>query len=124
MSATKKVRARRCPPKARVPRRPSSSVEDDAHVLEVDELLAGLAAHDLDGVLVAEEVAALDGVVGVLMPIVAAVGEGRVDAALCGVGVAADGIDLGEHGDVGAGPGGLQRRAHTGQARAEHQHIM
>ena len=87
-------------------------------------LLPGLAAHDLDGVLIAEEVAALDRVVGVLMPVVAPVGQGRVDAALRGVRVASDGIDLGEHGHIGAGPGGLQRRAHTGKPRAKHQHIM
>ena len=42
--------------------------EDGAHVLQLDDVVGRLLAHGLDGVLVAEVVAALDGVVGVLLP--------------------------------------------------------
>ena len=54
---------------------------------------AGLGAEHLDGVLVAQVVAALDRVEGVVFPGVVLV-DGGVDAALGGVGVAADGVDL------------------------------
>jgi hypothetical protein len=70
-------------------------VEDDAHALQGQHLRAGLGAEDLDGVLVTEVVAALDGVEGVVFPGVGLVDSG-VDAALGGVGVAADGMDLGD----------------------------
>ena len=57
-------------------------IEGDAHVLHVDQGGARLTTHHLDGVLVSQEVAALDGVVGVVFPVVAAIQKGRVDAAL------------------------------------------
>ena len=44
------------------------AVEGDAEVLEVEDLVRRLAAHDLDRVLVAEVVRALDGVEGVRLP--------------------------------------------------------
>ena len=49
------------------------AVEDHPHILHGDDFVARLAAHHLDGVLVAQVVAALDGVVGVVLPVVAAV---------------------------------------------------
>ena len=61
----------------------------------------GLGAEDLDGVLVAQVVAALDGVEGVVLPGVVLV-HGGVDTALGGVRVAADGMDLADNRDVGA----------------------
>ena len=58
------------------------AVEYDAHMLHRDDFVARLAAHHLNGVLVAEIVAAFDGVIGVFAPVVAPVGQRRVDAAL------------------------------------------
>ena len=58
------------------------AVEGDAEVLHVNQGPARRPAHDLDGILITEEVAALDRVVGVVFPIVATVGQGCVDAAL------------------------------------------
>jgi hypothetical protein len=46
------------------------AVEGHAVVLELDDDLVGLAAHELDGVLVAEPVGPLDGVVHVPVPVV------------------------------------------------------
>ncbi len=46
------------------------AVERDADVLEVHDLLRRLRAHDLDRVLVAQEVRALDRVIGVRAPVV------------------------------------------------------
>ena len=57
------------------------AVEGHAQVLEVEHLVGRLAAHDLDGVLVAQVVRALDGVERVRLPRVLGVQRG-VDAAL------------------------------------------
>ena len=66
------------------------AVERQAHVLEVVDALDGLAAEDLGGRLVDEEVAALDRVVGVVLPrVVLEVRERRGDPALGGAGVRA-----------------------------------
>ncbi len=69
------------------------AVEDDAHVLELDDVARRLAAHHLDGVLIGEIVAALDRVERVRFPGVALADRG-VDAALRGVGMAADRMHL------------------------------
>ena len=91
------------------------AVEGQAHVLQVVDRLDGLAAHDLDGVLVGQVVAALDGVEHVPLPVVLLeVAERRADAALGGAGVRAGRVELAEDGDVGlAGHlhGGHQARA-------------
>ena len=71
------------------------AVEGHAPVLEVEQLLGRLAAHDLDRVLVAEVVRALDRVEGVRLPRVLRV-ERRVDPALSRVRVGANGVDLGD----------------------------
>ena len=99
-------------------------VEDDAHVLQVDEFRPRLGAHILDGVLVAQVIAALDGVEGVVFPAVAAVGQGGVDAPLGGVGVAADGVNLADDGHVGPALMGGQRRSHAGEAGPDYQNIV
>src|SRR5687767_12968332 len=58
-------------------------VERHAHVLELDDYLDRLAAHELDRVLVAEVVGALDRVVHVPVPVVRlVVAERRGDPAL------------------------------------------
>ena len=98
--------------------------EDDTHVLHGDDLAARLAAHDLDGVLVAEVVAALHRIVGVILPRVPALGEGCVDSTLRRVGVAADRVDLGDYCYVG----GLllcgEGRSHAREARADDKNIV
>ena len=105
---------------------PSSvvAVEDHPHVLHGDNLVPRLAAHHLDGVLVAEIVATLDGVVGVVFPAVAAVGQGGVDASLSGVGVAPHRVHLRDDRHVHAVLAGSEGGPHSGQARPDHQHVM
>ena len=100
------------------------AVEGQAHLLQVEHRVDGLLGHHLGGVLVHQVVAALDGVVGVPLPVVLLdVGEGRAHAALRRAGVGARGIELGD--DRGAGAlGGLQRRAHPGAAGADDHHVV
>ena len=84
-------------------------VERQAHMLEVVDALDGLLAEDLGGGLVDEEVAALDGVVGVVLPrVILEVRQGGGDPPLGGAGVGPGGIELAD--DGGADPlAGLQR---------------
>ena len=104
--------------------RPSAlAVEDGAHVLQLDDVVRGLAAHGLDSVLVAEVVAALDGVVGVVLPGVV-VTDGGVDAALSGDGMAAQGVDLAEQGDVDAGARDFEGGAHSRQTRSYDEDVV
>jgi hypothetical protein len=100
------------------------AVERQAHLLEVDDRVDGLAAHDLGSVLVDEVVAALDGVEGVPLPVVLLdVGEGRAHAALGRAGVGPGGVELGEHRRTGAGRG-LERRAHAGAAGSDDDDVV
>ena len=95
------------------------AVKGHAHVFQVIHDLRCLAAHELDGILVAEPVRALDGVVEVVVPVVLVhVAEGGADAALCGYGVRARRKHLAQHGDVQAGARQLQRGAHAGATGA------
>ena len=98
--------------------------EDHPHVLHGDDLAARLAAHDLDGVLVAQVVAALDRVVGVVLPVVAPVGQGGVDPALRGVRVAPDRVDLRDNGNIRAVVCGSQRGSHAGQTGAYYEYVV
>ena len=99
-------------------------VKGNPHVFHIDERLAGRAAHHLNGILVAQEIAALDGVIGVIFPIIPPVEQGGVDAPLSGVGMAAYRMNLADNGGVGAaGPGG-DGRPHSGQPGADYQNIM
>ena len=100
------------------------AVERQAHLLEVDDRVDGLAAHDLGGVLVDEVVAALDGVEGVPLPVVLLdVGEGGAHAALGRAGVGPGGVELGEDGGAHAGRG-LERGAHARPARADDDDVV
>ena len=99
------------------------AVEGDAEVLEVEDLLRRLAAHDLDRVLVAEVVGALDRVEGVRLPRVALLERG-VDPALGGVGVRAHRVDLGDDPDRDALLGGGERGALAGEPRSDHQYVV
>ncbi len=96
------------------------AVERHAEVFQLIHHLGGLAAHELDGVLVAQPVGALDGVVEVVVPVVLAhVAERGRHAALRRHGVRAGGEDLGERGHVQARAGEFQRGTHAGAARAD-----
>ena len=99
------------------------AVEGDAEVLEVEDLLRRLAAHDLDRVLVAQVVGALDRVEGVRLPGVAGV-EGRVDPALGRIGMRADGVDLADDPDRDALLGGRQGGPLSGQAGTDYENVM
>ena len=99
------------------------AVEGDAHVLEVEQLLGRLPAHDLDRVLVAEVVGPLDRVEGVRLPGVLGV-EGRVDPALGRVGVGADRVDLGDDAHGCPRLGRAQGGALAGEAGAYDEDIM
>jgi hypothetical protein len=61
------------------------TVEDNAHMLQVDQFGASLLAHDLDSVLVTQEVAAFYGVVSVVSPVITAIRKGRIDTTLSSV---------------------------------------
>jgi hypothetical protein len=89
------------------------AVEREADVLEVHDLARRLAAHDLDRVLVAQEVRALDRVVGVRAPVVGRVDRG-VDAAGGRDRVRAHRVDLAHDRDRGAGLGGGEGGALAG----------
>ena len=99
------------------------AVEGDAEVLEVDDLLGRLAAHDLDRVLVAQVVGALDRVERVRLPRVVGI-ERRVDPALRGVRVRAHGVDLRDDPDGDASLGGSQRGALTGQPCSYDKYVV
>src|SRR5204863_8406732 len=99
------------------------AVEGNAVMLVLDDLLRRLASHDLDGVLVAEVVGALDGDESVRLPGVLGV-ERRVDAALRRVRVRADRVNLRQDPDRDALLGGRKRGALPGQAGTDHKDVM
>ena len=99
--------------------------EDGAPVLELVDVAGRLVAEDLDRVLVAQVVGALDRVVGVLLGVVlGGVPERGVDPALGRAGVAAHRMDLREKRDVGAEIVRLDRGAHARQAGADDEHVV
>jgi hypothetical protein len=99
-------------------------VERQPHVLEVENRLDRLPAHDLGRVLVHQVVAALHRVVGVPLPVVLLhVPDGGAHAALGGAGVAPGGVELGD--DGGRRPAGrFQRSPKTGPAPADYQTVV
>ena len=126
MSAAYAVRGSPAAPNGRCAIRPSSRArEDRAPVLELVDVARRLVAEDLDRVLVAEVVRALDGVERVLLGIVLRrVPERSVDPAFGRAGVAADGMDLGDDGDVGAHVERLDGGAHPRAAAAHDQDVV
>ncbi|CAD6563468.1 hypothetical protein LMG24235_08715 [Paraburkholderia sabiae] len=100
------------------------TVERHAEVFQFVDGVRRFAAHELDRVLVAEPVGALDRVVEVVVPVVFAhVAERGADAALCGDGVRTRREHLREHAHGEARARELQRGAHPGAARADDDHI-
>ena len=100
------------------------AVERHPHLLQVEHRVDGFLAHDLHGVLVGEVVAALDGVEGVPFPVVVFdVGQRGAHAALGGAGVAAGGVELGQHRGAHARTR-FDRGPHAGTARADDHHVV
>ena len=99
------------------------AVEGHAEVLEVQDLIGRLAAHDLDRVLVAQVVGPLDRVERVRLPRVLRVERG-VDPAGGRDGVRADGVDLGDDRHRGAGFGRRQGGPLAGEPGADDQDVM
>ncbi len=107
---------------AKVEKALGGAVEGDAHAVEqIDDAGRGFA-HGLDGGLVGEEVAAVDGVVEVLRGGVALTLQvlGGVDAALRANRVGALDGDDGEQVHRAAGLGDLDDRRKPGEASANH----
>src|SRR4029078_2108554 len=100
------------------------AVERHPHLLQIEHRVDGFLAHDLDGVLVGEVVAALDGVEGVPLPVVLFdVGQGRAHPALCCAGVAARRVQLGQY--RGADPRtGLHGGTHARAARTDDDDVV
>ena len=99
------------------------AVKGQAHVLKVDDGVDGVAAHDVDRVLIAQEVAALDRVIGVPLPLVGFhVAERGRNAALGGAGVRARRIELGDHGGLYA-LAGVQGGHEAGSAGAHDERV-
>ncbi|CAB3810431.1 hypothetical protein LMG28688_07252 [Paraburkholderia caffeinitolerans] len=100
------------------------AVERHAHVFQFVDGVRRFTAHELDRVLVAEPVGALDRVVEVEVPVVFAhVAERSADAALGSNGVRTRREHLREHADREARARQLQRGAHPRTARADDDHV-
>ena len=100
------------------------AIEGHAVVLELDDDLVGLLAHELDRVLVAQPVRPLDGVVHMPVPVVLGrVAERSSHATLGRHGVRAGRKDLGQHCGLEARFGELQGRTQAGTAGADDDRI-
>jgi hypothetical protein len=100
------------------------TVERHAVVFELDHHFVGLLAHELDRVLVAEPVGALDGVVHVPRPVIfLGVAERGGNAPLGGDGMRTGREDLGQHGGLEAGFGQLDRGTQAGATGANDHRI-
>src|SRR4051794_25375640 len=100
-----------------------TAVEGDALVLEPQHLARGLLAHDLDRVLVAEVVGALDRVERVRLPRVVGVERG-VDAARGRVGVRSNRVDLAHDRDRGSRARGGECGALAGESGADDEYVV
>jgi len=97
--------------------------EGGAHMLQLDDVLGRLLAEDLDGVLVAQVVAPLNGIEGVLLPRVVLPQGGVYPPLGCGR-VAPDRIDLGDEGDIHALPLGLKGGPHPRQPATYYKELV
>ena len=101
------------------------AAERHAEMFQLVDRRDRLAAHVFDGVLVAEPVRPLDGVVHVPAPVVLAhVAERGADAALRRHGVAARREHLGDAGGLQAGGAHAEGGAQAGPAGADHHHVV
>ena len=100
------------------------AAERYAEVFHLNNFGARLTAHDLDSVLVTQVIRAFHSVVSVVIPVVARVFQSRVDAALRGVGMASDGVDLRYDGHVGAVLTRGESGPHSGKAGTYDENVM
>ena len=101
------------------------SGEDAAHVIEPDDRLRRFVREELDGVLIAEVVGALDRVEGVgFGGVFLAITKRGVDAALRCAAVTANRMDLRQHSDVEAEFSGFHCGAHAGEAAADDKDVV
>mmetsp|Transcript_3468 Transcript_3468/g.4859 ORF Transcript_3468/g.4859 Transcript_3468/m.4859 type:complete len:531 (-) Transcript_3468:80-1672(-) len=101
------------------------AAEGQPELLQLQHRLGRLAAHVVDGVLVAQPVAALDRVVHVPPPVVLGhVRQRGVDAALGRHRVRPGGEELGDAGGLEPGLGQAHGRAQAGAARAHHHRVV
>ena len=70
------------------------TVEDHSHMLQRDQFLSRYPAHQLNGVLVAQVIAALHRIEGVILPAIAPIHQRSIYTSLSGTGMAADGMHL------------------------------
>ncbi len=99
--------------------------EGHAPVFQLIDGLGRVADQIFDGVLVAQPVRPLDGVVHVPLPAVLAhVGQGGRDATLSGHGVRAGREDLGDAGDLQALLGGAEGGAQAGAPGADDDDVV
>ncbi|MNV10168.1 hypothetical protein D3C71_1006820 [compost metagenome] len=100
------------------------AVKRHAEVFKLVHNLGCFTAHELDGVLVAQPVGALDGVVEVVVPVVFGhVAQRCAHAALCSHGVRTGGENLGQRGHIQACAGEFKRGTHAGAACADDDDI-
>ena len=99
--------------------------ERHAPMFQLVDRLGRVAHHVFDGVLIAEPVRPLDGVVHVPAPVVRMhVAERRRDAALCGYRMRAGRKYLGDAGGAQSGLAAADHRAQTGAAGADHDDVI
>ncbi|EKD99293.1 MAG: hypothetical protein ACD_23C00033G0002 [uncultured bacterium] len=96
------------------------AVKRHAEVFQLINHLGRLTAHELDRILVTQPVRPLDGVVKMVMPVVLGhVAQTGANATLGSNGVRSCREYLGQHGDVQAGIGQLQRSTHASAASTD-----
>jgi hypothetical protein len=98
-------------------------VKRHAQVLELEQLVWGFAAHDLDRVLVAKVIRPLDRVVGVRLPRVLRI-QRRIDAALSRIRVRANRMDLRNDPNRSPGLGGCESGALASEASTDDQYVV
>src|SRR5262249_35018608 len=99
--------------------------EERAPMLQLVDVAGRLGGEDLDRVLVADVVRALDGVVGVdLRRVVFRVPERGVDAALSGAGMAPGRVELRDHRNIRACIVRGDGRAHACAAGAHYEDVV
>ena len=100
------------------------AVEDDAHVLQRNDLAGRFDAHVFDGVLVAEVVGALHRVEDMGIDGIVFTAERCVDAALSSIRMAPHRVHLAHHRHVRAHPVRCDRGPHPCQPRPHNQNVM
>jgi hypothetical protein len=101
---------------------PLIPAEDHAHAFEFDNIARRFAAHGFDRVLIAQIETTLCRIESVRLPRII-LAKRRIDTALRGNRMAADGVHFGENRDIQHGRCG-QRRTHAREPCPDDQHIV